>query len=457
MAVPRLAKYRLILFDNASALRLRSSVQTQPDTANSRKPMKAIAKPLPRHCNLLLALTTLTLTGLVFLTSAPKAEAEFASQTGYNTQAGWRALDAAGAIGMTGIWNSALGFQALCVDASGSYNNAVGGRALFHNTHGNYNNAVGSQALYYNSDGNSNNAFGYRALFNNTNGAFNTAIGNVAMASNTEGHANTATGNGAMYYNTTAQGNTANGYGALNRTTTGSYNIGVGFNALLYNTIGDENIAIGYEALKHSHGNSNIGIGSHAGGYITTGYGNIDIGNYGTTSDDATIRIGQYQERTFIAGIYGVTVPGASVPVVINNQGQLGVVSSSQKFKKNIKPMGEASSPVLGLKPVTFQYKDEIDPTGTKQFGLIAEEVEKIDPNLVIHDKTGKPYTVRYDAVNALLLNEFLKEHAKVETLQSTVSKLETQIATLTSQVQKVSAQVEVNADTPKLVSRKHK
>ena len=181
-------------------------------------------------------------------------------------------------------------------------------------------------------------------------------------------------------------------------------------------------------------------MGNHAGFNLTTGDLNIDIGALGIAGESATIRIGESadQTRTFIAGITGVAVTGA--PVVIDGSGQLGVAPSSTRFKNEIKPMDEASEAILALRPVTFRYKKEIDPQGTPQFGLVAEEVEKVNPDLVVHDKEGKPYSVRYEAVNAMLLNEFLKEHREVEQQERKLAQQETIIAQLKSAVTRQEA-----------------
>ena len=157
------------------------------------------------------------------------------------------------------------------------------------------------------------------------------------------------------------------------------------------------------------------------------------------------------QLRTFIAGIRGVTTGNANaVPVVIDSDGQPGTVSSSRRFKDEIKPMNKASETILALKPVTFHYKS--DSTGTPQFGLIAEEVAKVNPALVLPDKEGKPYTVRYDAVNAMLLNEFLKEHRKVEKLEAALGAMNERLAEQDAKIQKVSAQLGVTKPAPQTV-----
>jgi hypothetical protein len=202
--------------------------------------------------------------------------------------------------------------------------------------------------------------------------------------------------------------------------------------------------AIGEGALVLNTGSFNIALGNAAGFLLTTGDNNIDIGNEGVAAEANTIRIGNAQTATFIAGVSGVTTGLPAVPVLVDANGQLGTLSSSRRFKKEIKPMNQASEAILTLKPVTFHYKS--DKTGTPQFGLIAEEVAAVNPDLVVRDNNGEIYTVRYDAVNAMLLNEFLKEHQKVQELEKQVEKL-------TAGLQKVSAQLEASKPSPQVAN----
>jgi len=211
-------------------------------------------------------------------------------------------------------------------------------------------------------------------------------------------------------------------------------------------------------------------LGDTAGSNLTTGSNNIDIGNLGVEVESNTIRIGTVvaasdpvfgllhpiHTATFIAGIFGAPVGASSAPVVIDANGHLGTVVSSARFKDEIKPMDRASEAILALKPVTFRYKKELDPTGIPQFGLVAEEVEKVDPALITRDRDGKPYTVRYEVVNAMLLNEFLKEHKAFVEEHRTVEELKKQVAALTAGLQKVSAQLEVDKPSPQLVVDNH-
>ena len=350
--------------------------------------------------------------------------------------------------------NTAEGFNALFSLTTGYNNTANGANALSNNTTGYNNTANGIIALSSNTTGFENTANGAAALFSNNTGARNTANGFNALFSNTKGSVNTATGFSALYSNTTGYHNTANGYYAL-----------------YSNTTGGSNTAEGYQALQNNTGSDNIGLGVNAGLNLTTGSQNIDIGNSGVAGESNTMRIGRAanQTRAFIAGIRGVTTANANaVPVVIDSAGQLGTMSSSKRFKKEIKPMDQTSEAILGLKPVTFHYKS--DSTGTAQFGLIAEEVAKVNPDLVVRDENGEIYSVRYEAVNAMLLNEFLKEHRaflkeqrKVEAQEATITQLkqdfqsrlaeqEKQIKALTAGLQKVSAQLEVSKPAPQTV-----
>jgi len=295
--------------------------------------------------------------------------------------------------------------------------------------------------------GNDNTAEGTNALFSLTTGTHNTAIGSKALFSNTTGHGNTATGTHTLRHNTTGYQNTATGSYALFENTTGQQNAANGAYALDSNTIGFANTANGYFALaENTTGSHNIGLGHGAGWALTTGSNNIDIGNPGVTAESNTIRVGEEgkQTNTFIAGIHGETVTGSAV--FINSAGRLGTVPSSQRFKDNIRPMDKLSEGLFALEPVTFHYKKELDPVGGSQFGLVAEQVVKVNPDLVVRDKEGKPYSVRYDQVNAMLLNEFLKEHREVQELKK-------EVAALTAGLQKVSAQLEATKPAPQVVN----
>jgi hypothetical protein len=437
---------------------------------------KSIDQSLPRHGFLLLSVTLV----LAWLALAPAARAvcQDACLTNFNTVQGDDAL-----ISLTsGVQNTAIGVSALRNNTTGGFNTATGVNALISNTSGTGNTATGVNALFLN-NGTGNTATGFNALINNTSGIGNTATGFNALPFNNTGVNNTANGVQALFSNTTGFNNTANGYNALFSNTTGDSNTANGLNALFSNTTGVNNTANGFQALSsntsgigntatgrdalfsNSTGGNNIALGFGAGGNLTTGSNNIDIGNNGVAAESNTIRIGTLgtQTATYLAGITGKTTP-KGMPVFINANGQLGTNTSSERFKDAIKPMDKASEVILALKPVTFHYKKELDPESIPQFGLVAEQVEKVNPDLVVRDGDGKPYTVRYEAVNAMLLNEFLKEHRRVEALQAsfaqqqkdfqaTVAQQQKQIEALTAGLQKVSAQVEASKPAPQVVN----
>jgi hypothetical protein len=299
-----------------------------------------------------------------------------------------------------------------------------------------------------------NTATGVDALFSNTTGANNTANGSGALEANTTASSNTANGAFALFGNTTGGKNTATGQSALEFNTTGINNTASGYLALQNNTVGGANTAEGFQALLHSTGSNNIALGASAGINLTNGSNNIDIGAPGAAGEAAKIRIGKQgtQNGTYIAGIRGVTV-ASGVGVIVGSTGQLGTVVSSARFKEAIKPMDKASEAILALKPVTFRYKQEIDPDGIPQFGLVAEQVEKVNPDLVVRDEDGKVNTVRYEAVNAMLLNEFLKAHRKLDQQQAMIDRQQKQIEALTATVQKVSDQIALSKPAPQLVA----
>jgi len=408
---------------------------------------------------------------------------------GFNTAEGDFALNSL----TTGGSNTAIGNSALFSLTTGTNNTATGANALFSLTtssNGGNNTATGVNALYSNMtiagvSGFNNTATGANALQDNTTGPNNTATGANALQSNTTGYGNTAMGDSALQSVTDEGQNSAYGFAAL-QSNLGEANTAVGANALQSNTDTDFNTACGFAALqRNTTGGGNIALGATAGQNLTTGSDNIDIGNAGVAGESSTIRIGTAgtHANTFIAGISGVTVAGG-VGVIINSSGHLGTVVSSERFKDEIKPMDKASEAILALKPVTFRYKHDLDPEGIPQFGLVAEQVEKVNPALVARDAQGKVYTVRYEAVNAMLLNEFLKEHGKVEeqgrklpeqevtiaeqrkSFQASITKLEATVAhqrkemeALTTslkeqaaQIQKVSDQLEVSKAAPQMV-----
>ena len=332
---------------------------------------------------------------------------------------------------------TAEGQSALQSLTTGAANTALGAFALFSNTTASFNTAVGAGALDLNT-GVQNTAVGVAALLLNT-GNNNTAVGVDALGLNTSGESDAAVGAFALYNNTMGVENTA-----------------VGQNALTANIIGIRNTAMGYAALLNSTGDNNTALGRTAGINVFTASNVICIGNQGADVSDTT----------WIGNVFGVTtVSGTTAPVIVSDTGQLGTVASSERFKKDIATMEKASEAILSLRPVTFHYKT--DTKGTPQFGLIAEEVAKVNPALVLPDKEGKPYTVRYEAVNAMLLNEFLKEHRKVQEQEAaitqlksstakqeaTIAKQQRQIEALTAGLQKVSAQLEVSKPAPQTVA----
>jgi endosialidase-like protein len=339
-------------------------------------------------------------------------------------------------------------------------NTAEGHSALFGLSTGFYNTAVGFFSLSSNAANSFNTALGAGTLFANT-ADNNTATGAAALLSNTTGLSNTATGAFALFTNTIGIFNTASGAFALSNNTIGAENTANGYRALSGNATGVGNTACGSQALVQTTGNNNIALGAHAGFNISTGSNNIHIGNVGAGNESGTVRIGDNdQTRTFIAGINGVN-QGSPTAVFINTfTGQIGTTppASSRRYKKEIKPMDTASEAVLALKPVSFHYKS--DNTKAPQFGLIAEDVADVNPDLVVRDENGEIYTVRYDAVNAMLLNEFLKEHRKNEEREKTIAELKSGMAALiatvkdqAAQIQQVSAQLEASKPAPQVVA----
>lgn len=301
-----------------------------------------------------------------------------------------------------------------------------------------FNTFLGADALLNNTSGTNNTATGAGALTFNTTGFDNTATGSSALTFNTTGDGNTAIGTGSLNMNTTGNYNTA--VAALGSNTTGSENTGVGSGALAGNTTGNFNTALGHLAgYNITKGNANIAVGNQAGMY-SDGDNNIDIGHVGGVESGA-IRIGTSgtQTTTFVAGIRGVAIAGAQ-QVGVNASGQLGIRASSARFKEAIKSMDKSSEAILALHPVEFRYKKELDPNGTLQFGLIAEDVAKVNPSLVVADDHGKPFSVRYEEINAMLLNEFLKEHRKSEQQEATIAELKSTVARQQEQLQAVTA-----------------
>ena len=367
-------------------------------------------------------------------------------------------------------FNTAEGQNALFSLTTGVANTAIGWYSLWSNTDGSYNTGVGAGTLLFNigdqttGDGTQNTAIGAAALLFNTTGLANTATGVTALLNNIEGNGNTANGWGALSNNNgnppDGSANTAVGAGALFSNTTGDSNTAIGLNALVNNTTGSGNTAVGVRALDHNtSGSLNIALGVNAGHDVVAAQNVICIGLnvFGADVGDSC----------YIGNIFGET-SASGAAVYVNSNHRLGTLTSSSRFKDDIKPMERVSEALFALKPVTFHYKKEIDPAGMQQFGLVAEQVEKVNPDLVVRDKEGKPYSVRYEQVNAMLLNEFLKEHrtvqeqkATIAELKSTVEKQEAtnaqqqkQIEALAAGLQKMSAQMEMNTTASTLVRK---
>jgi Chaperone of endosialidase len=346
--------------------------------------------------------------------------------------------------------NTAEGQAALLSLTTGGFNTAVGFLSLRSNTTGSFNTATGAGALLANT-ADSNTATGTGALFSNTTGSNNTANGTFALFSNTEGSSNTASGDQALFLNTSGAANSAFGVSALARNTTGLQNTANGTSALSNNAEGANNTAVGRAALvSNVTGHDNTGLG-HLAGQSITGSGNVCIGasvnGVGGANDSTWIRNVNTLTQNFSAGVNDYVTVRLS-------DGRLGhtAVVSSQRYKEEIKPLGAISQVLYALKPVSFRLKKEFDPTQTLGFGLIAEEVEKVDPAFVYRNAKGQVESVRYEMINAMLLNEFLKEYRTVQELKTTIARLQKQIDALTVGLQKVSAQLELNKPAPQTV-----
>jgi hypothetical protein len=425
-----------------------------------------------------LILIPLVLTCFALLPSV-QATPDPANPGGANTADGANALQNR----TTGEFNTAFGTNALFSLTTGSNNGAQGNSALFSLTTGNGNSAVGSIALRFLTIGNHNVAIGNTSLNNITTGSRNTAVGYGTNRSGNNSD-NTTVGWSAMISNTTGPQNVAVGSGALESNTTGDKNVAVGFEALSSNTTaGNASNALGYRALRNSNGSFNNAFGWLALGSVTGGDNNTAMGDgagfsttgstnsffganagSGVTTASGVVCLGSISganqdNRTFVRNLTnnqiqtfnGGTIKYVTVEVATGRLGITAVVSS-RRYKYDIKPMDKVSEGILALKPVTFRVKKEVDTSGLPGFGLIAEDVEAVNPDLVYHDEQGRPESVRYDAVNALLLNEFLKEHRKNEEQEATIARQQKQIEALTVGLQKVSAQVEASKPAPQMV-----
>src|SRR5438093_2786851 len=328
--------------------------------------------------------------------------------------------DGQGALGSltTGLYNSAFGFLSVLSLSDANFDTGVGAAALLVDN-GGTNTAVGAGALLNNSDGADNNAVGAFALFNNVSGFFNNAHGRNALLNST-GSQNNAMGDDAMFFNTT-----------------GSFNTAIGDDALDANVDGNNNVAVGDEA--------GTGLGASVNNCIA-----INVPGAGPF---ATL-----DNTCFIGSIFDQPVSdvGTQEAVFVDQFNVVGISASSRRFKHDFQPMDKASEAILALKPVTFKYN--ADKNGRTQYGLIAEEVATVNPDLVVQHKDGEISTVRYEQVNAMLLNEFLKEHQKVQNLEVTVAQqakgmevLTAQLKEQATQIQKVSAQLEVNKPATKV------
>jgi hypothetical protein len=384
----------------------------------------------------------------------------------------------------TGSNNTANGFEALRSNTTGSHNTANGSQALFNNTTGDTNTASGFQALSNNATGSENTANGVQALYSNTLGILNTASGFQALSSNTTGSYNAASGAYALYRNTTGASNTASGFQTLMENTTGGNNTAYGLQALDFNTTGSNNTASGEDALFsnttgstntangyfalpfNSTGSNNIAIGYRAAANVSGGNSNnIEVGSTGSSGDSGTVRIGctstaqcaggfgTEQTSFFVAGVRGViTGQNNAVPVLIDSNGQLGTVSSSRRYKEDIRAMGGASEGLMRLRPVTFRYKKPFDD-GSKpiQYGLIAEEVAEVYPDLVARSADGQIETVKYQLLDPMLLNEVQRQQAEINGLQERLKaqqavalEQQNQLKTQQTQMRELASQMKI-------------
>jgi hypothetical protein len=409
----------------------------------------------------------------------------------FNTAAGLEAL-----LNLTtGISNTAYGARALRANTTGGSNLGIGGFALINNIDGNSNTAVGNNSMFNNLHGDNNMALGQGALAGNVSGNSNVAMGSQALAGTTTSN-NVGVGFQAGANNTSGSPLTAVGFHAAFSNSNGIENVAVGSDALVDNTTGDFNTAVGNQALANVNGNDhNVGVGEEAGDNITTGGSNICLGAHSAsavTTASNVIAIGtslpaaNVSNSCFIDNIASFTqaVGGAGIKVVTVNTandrlgsafvafdvfgGNFNVISS-RRFKDEIKPLDKGSEVIYALKPVSFRYKADKDPTRTLRAGLIAEDVQKVDPDLVVRDEEGKPEALHLDSITGMLLNEFLKEHKKVEEQQASIAELKSTVAlqqkemqVLTvqlkeqaAQIQRVSAQIKLNKAAPRTAANK--
>lgn len=402
--------------------------------------------------------TQSVLTALTFVCLAvgPKGQAVSPPPDGgyprFNTAEGQNALLNLS----TGVGNAAVGWYSLFSNTDGSYNTAVGAGTLIFNIgdqstgDGTQNTAVGTAALLFNTSGTGNTALGVLTLENNSTGDDNTAVGARALVNNEDGPANTAVGGNALSSNIGGHSNTAVGFGALPNSTTGVQNTALGRGAGFFNIGGHSNTSVGFGALSsNTGGDDNTAVGRSAG-FNITGSGNVCIGEgvLGTAGENDTTRI-----RNIYDTIQPVVGTDPDV-VTINSGGRLGRANvSSRRYKHDIQPMDQASEVIYAFKPVSFRYKKQYDATQTLAFGLIAEQVAEVYPDLVGRSPDGAPESVRYEQINAMLLNEFLKEHRKVQELESTVASLVATVKHQAVQIQRVSAQIQLSKEGPQMVA----
>jgi hypothetical protein len=341
----------------------------------------------------------------------------------------------------TGDLNTATGVDALGDNTTGRYNTATGVNALWHNLSGEFNTANGLNALRENTIGSGNTAVGAGSLIDNVDGVNNTACGRRALAANTSGSDNVAVGAFALTLNSTALNNTAVGGLALYQNSTGGSNTAIGNSVLASNTTGENNTALGQSALStNTIGKDNVAIGFNAG-LNTTGDRNIMISNAGVSDESNTIRIGNANHtRVFVHGIEGRTTGIAdAVTVVIDSNGQLGTIDSSARYKEEIADMADASDRLMQLRPVSFIYKQPYrDGQKPIQYGLIAEEVAEVFPELVVYDEDNQPQTIKYRLLSSLLLNELKKQNASLEAQAQQLILLEAQVEELIKRVGQV-------------------
>jgi len=338
-------------------------------------------------------------------------------------------------------FTTAEGTNALLHLTSGAANTGVGWSSLFSNAGGSFNTAVGAGTLLANT-ADENTATGAGALLSNTTGIRNTALGATALLNNDIGFDNNAVGAEALRQNHNGSGNNAVGYIALFSNISGGYNTAVGDAALAFCT-GDSNTALGSAAgFNQASGSHNIYIGAGVSGVT-------DENNTIRTGDNLTTASGS--SACYVGGIYGQLYdPATGLSIRVDANNKLGIAPSSKRFKKDIKPMDKASEAILALKPVAFHYKS--DKKNTPQFGLVAEDVAQVNPDLIVRDKNGEPLSVRYEQINAMLLNEFLKEHRRIQEQDKRIEELTSQLKEQAAQIQKVSAQLELSKAEPQTV-----